>query len=353
MRNERIFFALLCTVTGLLAGCTAERRQHATTARSLLHEAIQLLAEKPLGRERVDWKQVEAELAWKVASDAPPTAAYPLIQAAVARLADPHARFFPKPDASVQPPSPPPNDSSDAPTAARGEIPYAPAARLLPSHIAYVVVPICNAGSLDELQQYATNLRTAILAMEARDPAAWLIELRFNGGGNVWPMLIGIRPILGDGLQLTGIDSTGVLTKIGCDGVVSWLQRGDAPRQTQLEITPPAGDRLIGSRPVAVLVGPWTMSAGEMLAIALQNRPRTRLFGEPTAGLTTATEEFLLSDGSRLILSVETMGNRAGAPVHGAIQPDFVVDCDDWPGPDDTVARAAIQWLLSETTEGP
>lgn len=340
-----------------LAACTADRTPK-PSARGLLREAIHILATQPIGRDRVDWSRLSTDLEITVASDAPPAAAHPLIRNAVSRLNDPHSRFIPPPVPT--PPADPPaqsepaNSTTQATSAApRGEIPYVPSARMLDGDIAYVVVPMCAAADSESLAQYATTLRRAILDAEAHNPRGWLIELRFNGGGNVWPMLLGMRPILGDGLQMTGIAPDGGKTRIGCGATTAWMQRGDDPVYEQLRIEPPDHDRLIRSAPVAVLIGSWTMSAGEMAAISLRGRPRTRLFGDPTAGLTTATNEFPLSDGSKLILSVEKMGDRGGEPVPHQIPPDVPVDSADWPGPDDEVARAAIHWLRAEATEHP
>lgn len=350
----------VCSIAVLFSGCLSGCSSTAPASRSareLFREAIHVLSTQPLGRERVDWARVAAELEITVASDAPLTAAYPLIQNAVGRLGDRHSRFVPPPRAAppvvaTQPASASPATNGSTPKA-RGEIPYSPSARLLDQRIAYVVVPLCAASERAALLEYATELRRAIALVEREKPQGWLVELRFDGGGNVWPMLLGLWPLLGDGVQLTGIAPNGDMTYIGCEANASWMERDNQPRVDQLRFDAPAADAPIASTPVAVLIGPWTLSAGEMMAVSFRGKPRTRLFGEPSGGFTTATNEFPLFDGSKLVLSVEAMGDRTGRRVPHRIPPDQAIEIGDWPTVQDEVAQAAIAWLLSESTERP
>jgi C-terminal processing protease CtpA/Prc len=53
---------------------------------------------------------------------------------------------------------------------------------------------------------------------------------------------------------------------------------------------------------VAVLVEPATGSSGEILALVLRARPRTRSFGEPTAHQCNATTGFLFGANAGYLL---------------------------------------------------
>jgi C-terminal processing protease CtpA/Prc len=37
--------------------------------------------------------------------------------------------------------------------------------------------------------------------MDQGNLAGWIVDLRNNGGGNMWPMLTGIGSILGEGVE--------------------------------------------------------------------------------------------------------------------------------------------------------
>ncbi len=327
----------------VISGCAS--KPASPTARDTFDEAIRILSTTPMNHDRVDWGRVRTELEPTFAKDAPPAAAHGAIAQAVARLNDKHARFMPPPTPTPPTPPKPPQRPATQPASkpaepAAGEVPSVPSGRLLDGRIAYIVVPMCPAPDVDSLRAYAGTLRSAILELDAKHPAAWLIELRFNGGGNVWPMLAGLRPLLGDGVQFTSVSGSRVVQKFGCDAANAWLEEGGV-RTVQLSIDP--GAHLIRNAKIAVLTGPWTMSSGECIALAFRGLARS--FGDPTAGLTTVTNFYPLPDGSILNLPVYLMADREGRTPGGEIQPDVSVQSKDWPSADDPQARAAREWV--------
>ncbi len=316
--------------------------------RELFRQAIEILAAKPLGCDRVDWAVVQNELEKTIPSGASESDAYQAIDAAVKKLKDTHARFIPA--LRLESPSNKTEDSSasSATNSTRGEIPVQPQGVLLDDRTAYVVVPMCGATELSELRQYASLLRKVIASLEAQNPRGWVIDLRFNGGGNVWPMLLGLRPVLGDGTLTTSLVNGKVSSHVGCDNAAVWLEYGDKPvgaKQEQLRIELEANDRMIAPSRVAVLIGPWTMSSGELAVLAFRGRENTRFFGQSSAGLTTVTDYFVLRDGSILNLPISHMADRNGSAPLGPIKPDQLVDSSAWPSADDEVARMARNWV--------
>lgn len=220
---------------------------------------------------------------------------------------------------------------------------------MLPGGIGYLLLPGCSTTDANELRAYATATRTAIRDVERAGPVkGWIVDLRLNGGGNVWPMLIGLRPLTGDGVSATSLGKSGaVAMRFGCAGDVGWLSGPtDADRQEQLRIDPVEGDGPRQNAPIAVLVHSWTMSSGELVAIALRGRRGARLFGEPTAGLTTSTFTATLDDGSLLTFPTHVFAGPGGEPVGERIEPDEVVPSIGWPSGEDAVARAAAVWLV-------
>jgi len=70
---------------------------------------------------------------------------------------------------------------------------------------AHVVVPHC-AGQYAEreknkpyFEEFAKKLHGIVADLLAQKPDGWLVDLRGNGGGNMWPMLAGIGPVVGEG----------------------------------------------------------------------------------------------------------------------------------------------------------
>lgn len=346
-------------------------------APALLREAIDAIATHALGRERHDWAAVERDLRAGLDPGLPPSAAHEAIGAAVARLGDAHARFIalaePTPDdVPGQLAQAPQADESPPPAGpAAPSIPLTPRGRVLDDGTAYLVVPGCYAPDTEALRDWARAACDEVSRLAALAPRGWLIDLRLNGGGNLWPMLLGLEPLLGDGVLMTmvagnGAGQDGAATRVQSgfgvgdhDGsTAAWIEWG-SQRIVQLDWAgqpPPAlavpldgrddSNRDGGSGPrVAVLLGPWTMSSGEALALCLLSRAGTRSFGEPTAGLTTVTQGYALSDGSMLILPVSLMGDAAGRAIHGPLAPMNLVPFASWPDADDAAARAARAWL--------
>ncbi len=330
-----------------------------TDARSLLHEAIATLASNSLGRERVDWRELELSLAVSLEPAAPQAAAHGAIVAAVAALGDPHARFTP-------PPSPAPAPSPGAPggvvaSPARATsvppIPTLPEAVVLPDSAAYLLIPGCHAADAEGLLAFSSRLEDEIARVSAgrsRDAGtAWVIDLRLNGGGNMWPMLLGLRPLLGDGVQMAMLHPDLRRADFGLSPDAAWIdwRTGTGP-EPQLRRSAGTPAVLINAPRIAVLLGPWTLSSGEALAVCLAGRDgdgaAVRTFGEPTGGLTTVTNTFPLSDGSTLNLPVAQMAGRDGRPVPVRLTPDRPIEFSTWPGPDDAVARAARAWALAQ-----
>jgi hypothetical protein len=104
-------------------------------------------------------------------------------------------------------------------------------------------------------------------------------------------------------------------------------------RQAQRDAGPPYEVRIAPSQrrgyagKVAVLIGPNTVSAAEVAAIALAALPQARLFGRPTRGTLSDAIPKRLPNGWEFTLSVETLRAPDGTllEVEG-VQPDQPVD---------------------------
>lgn len=341
-----------------LVGCASEPAPCAGTSQhsegaALVREAIEVIRSRALGADRIEWEKAEQELLRALPANATLSQARPFVVDAVRRLNDPHASVNLAPEAPPVPPPPaegakagaaPP--SGEAASRSTPPIPTRASARALEGGIAYLIIPGCAEPSVEGLRDYASVLRAELLAAAEHSPRGLMIDLRLNGGGNVWPMMLGLQPLLGEGVMMTSVGPQGPPATFGLSRRDAWINWGAGP-ESQLEfgLEPPMPARVRFDR-VAVLTGPWTMSSGEALTLCLRGLPEVRVFGEKTAGLTTVTNLFPLSDGSVLVLPVSVMGDRAGVPAAGALDPDQNVPFDEWPGPSDAAARAARAWVL-------
>lgn len=211
----------------------------------------------------------------------------------------------------------------------------------LPAGVAYVRVER-NSGSPLSTRQLADQLLAAVQAQDRDGLVGWIVDLRQNGGGNMWPMLAGIGPVLGDGTAGWFVFPEGMTTPYVAPGAaVTWSYSGGAAcfsGQPFLSVTVPYTLRAPAPR-VAVLQDGGTASAGEAIAISFIGRPNTRSFGAATYGLSSVNWSFSLSDGGGLHLLVGLDQDRNGTTYGGSVAPD-----ETTAGPVEAVA-AAVAWL--------
>lgn len=212
--------------------------------------------------------------------------------------------------------------------------------------VGYVMLPPANTQEPADLRAYGSTLYLLVSHLANFNAKGWVIDLRLNGGGNMWPMLVGLQPILGNGTYGTSTAPGGQQWTFGCEGAQAWLEHDGTRTQQFMTDARPVRERPAGQR-IAVLIGPWTMSSGEFVAASFAGMEGVRFFGKPTAGMTTATEPVALADGSKLVIATSQLVNRAGKVVEGPIQPDQEAGWGDWPTDSDAAVQAATAWVLA------
>lgn len=196
-------------------------------------------------------------------------------------------------------------------------------------NIGYLRIPTTDQEIAKERSK---ALRDSLCKVLSTNPKGMIIDLRLNGGGHVFSMLMGISNILEYGL--TSSDE-----EIRADGFYRKSEnifpfKETCPRN-HLNI------------PVAVITGPLTGSSAEGLAIILKNRPNTILIGEPTAGWVSSVNGFKIDGNSGINLSVDYMKDVKGNVYKDKIQPDILVEGGDKFDNlvEDTKIIRAIEWL--------
>jgi hypothetical protein len=193
---------------------------------------------------------------------------------------------------------------------------------LLDGSTGYIRVP--GFAGIDEVaaRAFSERLTDAIAKLADAAESGWIIDLRQNRGGNMWPMLSGLKAFLGD--EIPG----------------SFRDRNGAIEPWKVEGTVPSGE--LEHSKVAILLGERTSSAAEAIAVAFHGRPRTKSFGVQTAGRATGNRLFRLRDGSRLALTTSVMLDRNGLELGRSITPD--VHCESG-----QEIEQALAWLKEGT----
>ncbi len=213
---------------------------------------------------------------------------------------------------------------------------------------ALLAVPKCFPANDGQFVEFETKIQRIIAELDKSHPLGWIVDIRGNVGGNMWPMLAGAGPLLGESDDLgESFDSDG--HSVG--DIPEWRSRGIGKWKDLNPYPAVAGPpyKLANVPNVAVLIDRSTGSSGEALAIAFRGRPRTRFFGEHTEGVSTVNEVFALSDGAVMWLTIGTQADRNGKQYPDGLAPDeFVAGGDKVLAPaQDPVVQDALRWLNS------
>jgi len=290
----------------------------AGAAKDVLDAALTITKKNSLNRDTVAWNVVEPKVRALAAGAEKSADVYPAIRYLLAKLEDHHSFLLP-----------PAQTNQFRTGGAQNPIPEV---RALPERVGYVGMPGYSGGEPVAMRTYATRMHDALGGTTASASCGWIVDLRQNTGGNMWPMLAGLKPFLG---------SVGLGTFVGPDGSSPPWIAGQA-----VNVEPPQALAVLESSWTAVLTGPRTASSGEAVTIAFRGRPRTRSFGQPTAGLSTANGNFPLPDGAMIFLTTAVDADRTGRRYGDKIVPDEPVDAA---GTGDATMAAALKWLTQSS----
>jgi carboxyl-terminal processing protease len=341
----RLRFVLRGAVIILLVGCTAGGNGIVTTtttgritttlsvaqtsttskvtmsdeASTYLQTALDQMREHSINSDAIDWEMVE-ESAFRFAREAETSAdTYPTIIWALGMLGDDHSVF-------LQP--------SEAESFTTEAAFIDPVVDTIDDRYGYVSVGRYLGDIGDQADLYAKALGEAI---ETVDPGVcgWVVDLKTDDGGNMWPMVAGLAPLLGEGTVGSFTYPDGLVETWRIEDGTTWW--GDMAMVATSSASYPA------PKPVAVLVGSHTASAGEAVTAAFHGGPDVVLVGEPTYGLTTSNEPVELSDGAIMMLTMSAFTDRNGVRGgHGvSIEPDI-------PTPVADSETVAIEWLAEQ-----
>jgi hypothetical protein len=319
----------------LVGVATDSRPPAASAAVRYVDAALALMREHSLRRAQVDWPAVRERALEHARGAETASDSHLAVRFAVRELGDRHSYLqSPSLTRALQ--------SAAVSNARTGAAPTAPRGRRL-GRLAQVQVPGFAGGTPALQVEFAETLKSIIQLHDVDDVCGWVVDLRQNSGGNLWPMLAGLGPLLGGGELAASIYPDG--RRVGV-----WYRDGQAGfgDYTQLRVRTPY--RLRAPSSVAVLVGPGTASSAEVLAVALRGSPGTRSFGGPTRGLSAGNRTFGLADGASLVLTVAATSDAAGQVLEGPFVPDELVtgaNARDSRSEADAALDAAAAWLLA------
>ena len=214
--------------------------------------------------------------------------------------------------------------------------------KLLPENIGYLRIP----GMMLDTSLYnktAQRLADSLCALNAEGATKFIIDLRLNAGGTMYPMIAGVSALLGNGKFIGSANSDNAIENMCLleNGKFYNIQGGIAAVKNSC-------NKVSDKTPVVVLTSNLTGSAGECAAVAFKGRLHTIFIGEPTAGFTSENDGHWIIEGKAGIVIAESMlADRNGKIYATNIQPDELV----WGGDNfddylkDKKIEKAIEWL--------
>jgi hypothetical protein len=310
-----------CLLFFLVASCNAEHLPPVPAVQKYVEEVVGILQAHFVHRTSINWAVFKQNLLAQASGAQTIEQAYPAVILAIGALGDKHSLFVPaRPVKGLEmPPAQLPPLSPDEP---------------VPEDIGYIRIPWV-VGRPEKLDAYVTRVQAQIKARDKPELKGWLVDLRGNAGGNMWPMLVGVGLVLGDDTLGYSVDANNTET--------AWrYEKGKALADGDIEAETAYYYTLKSANPVvAVLTDTLTASSGEAVAVAFKSRKHTRSFGAGTCGVSTGRERFYVSDGSEILLSTAVFADRRRVRYGHSITPDE-------PLPSNEAVPRAIRWIREE-----
>jgi C-terminal processing protease CtpA/Prc len=296
-------------------------------ANAYLDKAIELFREQHINSSKMDWPAL-TQKAYAAAAGAKTSAdTYPAIRLIIQALGEKHTNFM-EPDRAKADATGKPSGNAQAPAL------MLPEGMRLANGIG-VIRLYGFMGSPEQGKAYAEAGEAKIAQLKAAGVCKFVVDLRFDQGGNMYPMITALSGLLHDGVLGTFENAQGKLHP--------WvLKNGIATEDTQVPAAPQPTRHTANSLPVAVLLGPMTMSSGEYTAISFEGRANTRFFGAPSGGYVTANTVVPLSDGAAIVMTVAWGHDRTGKKYTDRIEPD------ENTGSGGAALDAAVKWLSAQ-----
>lgn len=203
--------------------------------------------------------------------------------------------------------------------------------------MAYIRMAPCNLGD----NEYAGITQNLIKELDRSRPDGWIVDLRINTGGDCYPMLEGIGPLLGNGTHAYLIYP--LLDLVNPCSV-------DTPyRLNQPE------------SPIAVLTGDHTVSSGELILISFLKLKNTKIFGEPSAGCSSSNVDFKFQDRVAAF-TAGWMADCGKVPYGDKIHPDVLftggarpedIKSENYNPAHDPLVLRASEWVHQATPARP
>jgi hypothetical protein len=320
----RYRFIFIYIVALSIWSCSRDEGPVASDVLDYLNRLVDIMEDNSIMRDQINWTDFRNKVLEKAGTFQPSAQKWEGAREALTLLGDNHSHFVTASGRSIF-------GDYGLVCEAENTLPA-----IIPEHIGYVqVFHFTGSSNSKAAIDFAQNIQDQIRSKDDSGLVGWIVDLRGNRGGNMWPMLAGIGPILGEGTVGYFVNARG--------GTSSWRYIDGASFIGGTRITKVEDEyELISPNPrVAVLLNEKVVSSGEAIAISFIGRSDTRSFGTATCGLSTANSGYKLRDQSTLYLAVANMADRNLNVYGNQILPDVEANAGD-------IINKAVEWIENQ-----
>lgn len=338
MKQPLKYILIFCLFANSFVACAQQSETELTLAKIIEHAET-----ASLYRKNVDWTALKKEMYVLAKNTNSVSQLKPALDLMLAQLNDTHGRVFHNNQYlsyySGEKKEHRKNIDWDVYNEIQSGQVYEFKAILLQDNIGYVRIVGLPMGDNEKM---SSGIQNAVCALIEKGAKKWIIDLRFNGGGNMFPMVEGLTSIIGDGL----VGGTEGVTKE--ESSVWQINKGDFFYDEQ-NVAIPNTCPISKMQKIAVLTSVYTASSGEALAVILKNRPKTKFFGAKTNGMITATDWKQIDSLTTMSISVSYYKDRENNLYDKYVDVDEVVVFDPKAEMEnDNGINKAIIWLKEE-----
>lgn len=299
---KKIFAAIFLSLSAAACGLIDNQN----TPKGYVQHCVRLLDKQALYADKPEWKEKRKEVLASAKAITTLDEAHSLVEEAAAVAGGKHSFLM----------APIKDTASFAETV--------PEVRLLDNDIVHVNLP----GHMGVKVSDSLYIHTVLsFLLEHLDAKGVIVDLRENTGGNMYPMIASVSPLLPDGVIIQ-FKSRKRTAPIPLDYV-----------QLSYDLSPADIGKFPATTPVAVLTSEMTGSSGEATLLCFRGLANARTFGRPSAGYASGNVTHLLADGYKFAITHSCDVARTGE-----------VFCDDPIDPDvetETPLEDAINWIES------
>lgn len=316
-RSLIVIVAILCST------CATKKvdPEPAEPVKAFFTRLIQIVEQNSINRRAIDWVDYKAKVWAKVGSAQTVPESESAMVLALALLKDNHSTIIVN------------NKRSLYGGTGCQVLPALTPFTFAEPKVGYVKVDGFNSSG-QEGNNFARAIQNEIARQDDENLKGWIVDLRRNTGGNMYPMIAGLGPLIGEGTcgYFYDIDNKPTAS-------FAYQQGGALLNQTVLAQVDKPYQLLKSNAKIAVLISGSTASSGEATALAFVGRPNTRLLGAASCGLSTGNQGYDLPFyGYKLNLFTVRIGDRTGKVYGMEIVPNEIV-------PNEQAIASAVKWI--------